>query len=70
MDRYFVIKRGSRTVRQTLVKTRSRSGQVCNSTGEKKNFTQSRQKFITFNITFFIAVGDGSLKIEFYKGMD
>jgi hypothetical protein len=36
----------------------------------KKNFTQSRQKFITFNITFFIAVGDGSLKIEFYKGMD
>jgi len=69
MDRYFVNERGNRTIKRTLVKIRNKIGQVYNST-RKKNFTQSKQKSITFNITLFLTIGDGSLKIEFHKGMD
>jgi hypothetical protein len=60
MDRYFENERGSRTIKQTLVKTRSRIGQVCNST-RKNKIMQSRQKSITFNIIFLLTIGDGSL---------
>ncbi len=56
-------------IRQNLVKTWSKIGQVCNSTRGKKT-SCNQKKSITFSITFFLAIGDGYLKIEFYKGMD
>jgi hypothetical protein len=33
MDKYFINERGSRTIRQTLVKTRNRIGQVSRGVG-------------------------------------
>jgi hypothetical protein len=70
MDEYFVNERSNKTIGQTLVKTWSRIGQVYNSTRERKISHNQAKKSITFSITFFFAIGDGSLKIKFYKGMD
>jgi hypothetical protein len=55
MDRYFVNEKGSRTIRQTSVKTWSRIGQVCNSTrGKKTSCNQDKNPSLSVLLSFLL----------------